>query len=193
VVFATVTFTLLKKNGELQSSPVFQVRLFMRVSSDYGFVLMLSSFAGHEMVGIVSHVGAGVSKFKVGDRAAVGCFVSSCKSCDECKSHLIQYCPGQIQTYASSLEGDDVAGGAKHTMGGYSQAIVVDQDYVLSVPSNLDMARTAPLLCAGITTYSPLIHYGLKAGNKIAVLGLGGLGHLGVKFSVAMGAHVTGK
>jgi uncharacterized zinc-type alcohol dehydrogenase-like protein len=142
---------------------------------------------GHEVVGIVDKVGSGVTKFKVGDRAGVGCFVDSCRKCDECKRDINQYCSGGMtMTYAS-----DVKDGTSHTYGGYSQTIVVDENYTLHIPSNLDFAATAPLLCAGITTYSPLVHYGVKAGSQLAVLGLGGLGHMAVKFGKAMGAHVT--
>ncbi|KAJ3197177.1 hypothetical protein HK101_005456 [Irineochytrium annulatum] len=151
---------------------------------------------GHEIIGHVDRVGAGVTKFKVGDTVGVGCFVDSCRTCDECthEEKLIQYCsgkreggfPGLVGTY-----GAPVVDGTGHTFGGYSQAIVVDENYVLSIPSGLDLAAAAPLLCAGITTWSPLVHYGVKAGHKVAVLGLGGLGHMAVKFAAAMGAHVT--
>lgn len=154
---------------------------------------------GHEMVGHVDVVGAGVTKFKVGDAVGVGCFVDSCRHCVECKSGEEQYClkrgngctlvdgtPVYKKTYNTPV-GD----GTSHTYGGYSQAIVVDENYVLSIPDNLDLAAASPLLCAGITTYSPLKYYGVKAGDKVAVLGLGGLGHMGVKFAVAMGCEVT--
>ncbi|KAI8842238.1 NADP-dependent alcohol dehydrogenase C [Chytriomyces cf. hyalinus JEL632] len=145
------------------------------------------SVPGHEIVGIVTQVGAKVSKFSVGQTVGVGCFVDSCRECKECSDDLIQYCAkGVTGTY-----GAPVKDGTGHTHGGYSQAIVVDENYVLSIPSNLDQAAAAPLLCAGITVWSPMKHYGVKAGSRIAVLGLGGLGHMAVKFASKMGAHVT--
>ncbi|KAJ3297330.1 hypothetical protein HDU79_003945 [Rhizoclosmatium sp. JEL0117] len=145
------------------------------------------SVPGHEIVGRVTAVGSAVTKFKIGDAAGVGCFVDSCRTCAECKDDLIQYCEkGVIGTYGSKT-----AEAPGHTLGGYSQAIVVDQDYVLRIPDNLDLAAAAPLLCAGITVWSPMKHYGVKAGSKVAVLGLGGLGHMAVKFAKAFGAHVT--
>jgi len=150
---------------------------------------------GHEIVGLVDAVGAGVTKFKVGDKVGVGCFVDSCRTCPECKEGIDQYCSGgklDDGTPAHKMTyGTPVSDGTSHTYGGYSQAVVVDENYVLSVPDNLDLAATAPLLCAGITTYSPLKFYGAKAGDKVAVLGLGGLGHMGVKFAAAMGCEVT--
>ena len=141
---------------------------------------------GHEIVGRIVSVGDHVSKFKVGDLAAVGCMVDSCRECSYCKEGLEQYCEnGNIQTYNSP---------DKHlgtpTYGGYSESIVVDEAYVLRVPENLDLAATAPLLCAGITTYSPLRHWKVGAGQKVGVVGLGGLGHMGVKLAKAMGAEV---
>ncbi|KAJ3058594.1 hypothetical protein HDU98_005305 [Podochytrium sp. JEL0797] len=144
---------------------------------------------GHEIVGHVTAVGGAVTKFKVGATVGVGCFVDSCRNCGECKDALIQYCAnGVTGTYGDKTKaGDAVA----HTIGGYSQAIVVDENYVLSIPSNLSKAAAAPLLCAGITVWSPMKHYGVKAGSRVAVLGLGGLGHMAVKFAAAMGAHVT--
>ncbi|KAJ3335727.1 hypothetical protein HDU83_009945 [Entophlyctis luteolus] len=142
---------------------------------------------GHEVAGYVSAVGANVTAFKVGDAAGVGCFLDSCRSCDECKEDLIQYCDnGPVGTYGSKTTDPEGT-----TCGGYSQTIVVDAAYALHMPSNLDLAASAPLLCAGITVWSPMKHYGVKAGDHVAVLGLGGLGHMAVKFAVAMGAKVT--
>ena len=142
---------------------------------------------GHEIIGHVSAVGENVKDFKVGDRAAVGCMVDSCRSCEACENHLEQYCQnGFVMTYGS--ETDDPGG---VTYGGYSKRIVTNKDFVLKVPENLDMAGAAPLLCAGITTYSPLKHWGVKEGMKVGVIGLGGLGHMGVKLASAMGAHVV--
>jgi len=142
---------------------------------------------GHEIVGRVTAVGAAVTRFKPGDPVAVGCMVDSCRTCASCQRGLEQYCEsGAILTY----NGPDKHSGG-HTFGGYSEAIVVDQAYVLSVPSTLDLAATAPLLCAGITTYSPLRHWNAGPGKKVGVVGLGGLGHMGVKFARAFGAHVV--
>ena len=142
---------------------------------------------GHEIVGKVTRIGDAVKKFKVGDLAGVGCMVDSCGECEYCQESLEQYCEhGSTGTYNSP---DDHLGGM--TYGGYSQSIVVDENFVLKIPSNLDLASTAPLLCAGITTYSPLRHWKVKAGDKVGVVGLGGLGHMGVKLAKAMGAHVT--
>jgi alcohol dehydrogenase (NADP+) len=141
---------------------------------------------GHEIVGRVTTVGSAVTKFKAGDLAGVGCMVDSDGTCESCKAGLEQFCPNQILTYASP---DKHLGGV--TYGGYSESIVVDERFVLSVPSNLDLAGTAPLLCAGITTYSPLRHWGVTKGKKVGVVGLGGLGHMAVKFAKAFGAHVV--
>jgi len=142
---------------------------------------------GHEIVGRVKQVGTDVTKFKVGDLAGVGCLVDSCNHCKSCKEDLEQYCEqGMIGTY-NALELDKVT----PTYGGYSDQIVTTEKFVLRIPENLDLARVAPLLCAGITTYSPLKTFGLKKGDKIAVLGLGGLGHMAVKIAHAMGAEVT--
>lgn len=142
---------------------------------------------GHEIVGRVSSVGSGVTKFKVGDIAAVGCLVDSCRECEQCKNDLEQYCiPGFTGTY----NGKD-----KHlnqqTFGGYSEKVVVDQHFVLKVPKNLDLAAAAPLLCAGITTWSPLKHWKVGKDSKVAVVGLGGLGHMAIKLAKGLGAHVT--
>jgi uncharacterized zinc-type alcohol dehydrogenase-like protein len=141
---------------------------------------------GHEIVGRVTKVGSAVTSFKPGDLAGVGCLVDSDRTCPACKSGLEQFCPGMILTYNSP---DKHTGGV--TYGGYSDSIVVDQRFVLSIPANLDLAATAPLLCAGITTYSPLRHWGVTKGKKVGIVGLGGLGHMGVKFSKAMGAHTV--
>ncbi|KAJ3085305.1 hypothetical protein HK100_009093 [Physocladia obscura] len=142
---------------------------------------------GHEIVGFVTDVGAQVTKFKTGDTVGVGVFVDSCRKCDECTRDLVPYCAkGVIQTYGSPVN-DEIG----HTLGGYSEAIVVDEAYVLSIPKNLDLAAAAPLLCAGITVWSPMKHFGVKAGDHVGVLGLGGLGHMAVKLAVALGAKVT--
>jgi alcohol dehydrogenase (NADP+) len=141
---------------------------------------------GHEIVGKVVSVGHHVSKFKPGDFAAVGCMVDSCRECDYCKEGLEQYCEaGNTGTYNSP---DKYLG--KQTYGGYSESIVVDENFVLRIPQNLDLAATAPLLCAGITTYSPLKHWNVGPGKKVGVVGLGGLGHMAVKIAKAMGAEV---
>lgn len=142
---------------------------------------------GHEIIGKVTKVGDNVSKFKEGDLVGVGCMVDSCQTCENCKKDLEQFCEkGMTATYNSK---DEHLGG--HTFGGYSQKIVVDKEFVLSVPKNLDPAAAAPLLCAGITTFSPLNHWGVKKGDKVGVIGLGGLGHMGIKFSHAMGAETV--
>ena len=141
---------------------------------------------GHEIVGRVTQVGPGASKYKVGDLVAVGCLVDSCRTCNNCKEDLEQYCPQWVGTYG---------GYDKHldspTHGGYSETIVVDEDFVLSVPKNLDQAGVAPVLCAGITTWSPLRHWKVGKGSKVAVVGLGGLGHMALKLANALGAEVT--
>src|SRR5262250_1044304 len=141
---------------------------------------------GHEIVARVTRVGAAVSKFKLGDLAAVGCMVDSDHTCPQCQAGLEQFCPNMTLTYNSP---DKHLGGV--TYGGYSDSIVVDQRFVLRVPSNLKLAGAAPLLCAGITTYSPMRHWGVTKGKKVGVVGLGGLGHMGVKFAHAFGAHVV--
>ena len=142
---------------------------------------------GHEIIGRVTKVGSAVTKFKLGDIAAVGCMVDSDGTCEECQAGLEQFCPNMILTYNSP---DRHLGGIP-TYGGYSDSIVVKDNFVLRVPSNLDIAGTAPLLCAGITTYSPLRHWGVTKGKKVGVVGLGGLGHMAVKFAHALGAHVV--
>ncbi len=141
---------------------------------------------GHEIVGRVTKVGSAVTKFKPGDLAAVGCMVDSDGTCPECRAGLEQFCPNVIFTYNSP---DKHLAGI--TYGGHSESIVVDERFVLRVPSNLDLAGAAPLLCAGITTYSPMCRWGVTKGKKVGVVGLGGLGHLGVKFAHAFGAHVV--
>lgn len=141
---------------------------------------------GHEIAGIVTAVGSKVTKYKVGDKVGVGCFVDSCRVCPECKQGLEQYCAvGMNQTY-NSHEKD-----GSPTYGGYSEKIVVDENYVLRIPENLPLDASAPLLCAGITLYSPLRHWNAGPGKKVAIVGLGGLGHMGVKLAHAMGAEVT--
>jgi len=142
---------------------------------------------GHEIVGRVVKVGAHIKKFKVGDLAGTGCLVDSCRTCENCQRDLEQYClNGSSQTY-NGLEQDHKT----PTYGGYSNTIVVHEDFVLHISEKLNLAAVAPLLCAGITTYSPLRHWKVGKGHKLAVLGLGGLGHMGVKFGVAFGAEVT--
>lgn len=141
---------------------------------------------GHEIVGRVTRTGDGVSKYKAGDLVAVGCLVDSCRTCNSCKNDLEQYCPEWVGTYG---------GFDKHlqtnTHGGYSESIVVDEEFVLRVPDNLDQAGVAPVLCAGITTWSPLKHWNVGKESKVAVVGLGGLGHMAIKLANALGAHVT--
>ena len=142
---------------------------------------------GHEIAGVVSAIGSAVTKFKVGDRIGVGVFVDSCRECSPCKAGLEQYCiQGMTGTY-NGYERD----GKTVAQGGYSDSFVVDQDYAVKIPANLDMAGVAPLLCAGITLYSPLKNWGAGKGKKVGVIGLGGLGHMGLKFSAALGAHTT--
>jgi alcohol dehydrogenase (NADP+) len=141
---------------------------------------------GHEIVGRVTKVGSEVTRYKPGDLAAVGCLVDSDRTCPNCKAGLEQFCPNMILTYNSP---DKYLGGV--TYGGYSNSIVVDEQFVLRVPSNLELAAAAPLLCAGITTYSPMRHWNVSKGQKVGVVGLGGLGHMAVKFAHALGAHVV--
>jgi uncharacterized zinc-type alcohol dehydrogenase-like protein len=143
---------------------------------------------GHEIVGRVTAVGADVTKFRQGDLVATGCMVDSCGHCTQCKNHLEVFCEnGCTLTYNSP----DKHNAGPVTYGGYSDSIVVDQRFVLTVPANLDPAATAPLLCAGITTYSPLHHWKAGPGKKVGIVGLGGLGHMGVKFAHALGAHTV--
>ena len=139
---------------------------------------------GHEIVGRVTKVGSAVTKYKPGDLAAVGCMVDSDRTCPNCKRDLEQFCPNMTLTFNSP---DKHLGGV--TYGGYSDSIVVDEHFVLRLPSNLNIAGAAPLLCAGITTYSPMRHWGVGKGKKVGVVGLGGLGHMAVKFGHAFGAH----
>lgn len=142
---------------------------------------------GHEIVGKVTKVGSGVTKLKVGDLAGVGCLVDSCQTCENCKKDLEQYCEnGWVGTYNGA---DKHMGG--QTFGGYSEKIIVDENFVLKVPANLDLAAVAPLLCAGITTWSPLRHWKVTKGSKVAVVGLGGLGHMAIKLAKGLGAEVT--
>jgi uncharacterized zinc-type alcohol dehydrogenase-like protein len=141
---------------------------------------------GHEIVGRVTKVGSAVTKFKAGDLAAVGCLVDSDRTCPECKAGMEQFCKNFTLTYNFP---DKHLGGV--TYGGYSDSIVVDERFVLRVPSNLNLAGAAPLLCAGITTYSPMRHWGVTKGKNVGVVGLGGLGHMAVKFADALGAHVV--
>jgi uncharacterized zinc-type alcohol dehydrogenase-like protein len=142
---------------------------------------------GHEIAGVVSAVGSEVTKFKPGDHAGVGCMVESCRKCPQCVAGLQQYCSGggMVGTYgAKDRDGTQ-------TQGGYSQAVVVNEDFVLRIPDSLPLDKAAPLLCAGITTYSPLRHWGAGPGKRVAVIGLGGLGHMAVKLGAAMGAEIT--
>jgi len=142
---------------------------------------------GHEIVGRVTSVGSAVTKFRQGDLAAVGCMVDSCRTCPSCTAGLEQYCVKfPVLTYNGP---DKYSGGV--TFGGYSEAIVVDESFVLKVPENLELAAVAPLLCAGITTYSPLRHWKVSKGQKVGIVGLGGLGHMGLKFAHAFGAHTV--
>lgn len=142
---------------------------------------------GHEIVGTVTAVGSKVTKFKEGDRAAIGCMVDSCRTCSTCQQGLEQYCEqGMTLTYNSE---DKVSGGI--TFGGYSEAIVADEAFVLRLAESLDPAASAPLLCAGITTWSPLKHWGVGSGMRVGVVGLGGLGHMGVKLAASLGADVV--
>ncbi|MEX0579615.1 MAG: NAD(P)-dependent alcohol dehydrogenase [Mycobacterium sp.] len=142
---------------------------------------------GHEIAGIVTEIGSQVSKFKVGDRVGVGCFVDSCRKCKNCKAGVEQYCTGggMVGTY------NGVGKDGQPTQGGYSGSIVVDENYVMTIPAALPLDAAAPLLCAGITTYSPLRHWKVGPGTRLGVIGLGGLGHMAVKIGAAMGAEVT--
>lgn len=142
---------------------------------------------GHEIVGMVTAVGSAVTRFKAGDRAAVGCLVDSDLTCSQCKAGHEQFCEGGMVLTYSGVDRQD----GSVTYGGYSDHIVVRQEFVCRLPEALDIARAAPLLCAGITTYSPLRRFGVGPGTKVGIAGLGGLGHMGVKFAAAMGAHVT--
>ncbi|PWB33955.1 hydroxyacid dehydrogenase [Pseudomonas sp. SDI] len=142
---------------------------------------------GHEIVGKVTAVGSKVTRYKAGDLVGVGCMVDSCRHCEACAANLEQYClEGPTMTYATP---DRVDG--SNTMGGYSSSIVVSEHFVVRIPVGMDPANAAPILCAGITTYSPLKHYGIKPGDRVGILGMGGLGHMGIKFAKALGAEVT--
>src|SRR5580692_3428166 len=154
--------------------------------SDYQDECIFPMVPGHEIAGVVAAVGKSVTKYKVGDKVGVGCYVDSCRNCPECRQGLEQYCTvGTIWTY----NGRDKEGAP--TYGGYSDGIVVDENYALRMPENLPLDACAPLLCAGITLYSPLKHWNTGPGKKVAIIGLGGLGHMGVKLAHALGAEVT--
>lgn len=155
------------------------------VRGDWG-PITYPQVVGHEIVGVVAEVGAEVTRHAVGDRVGVGCMVNSCRECENCRAGLEQYClEGNTQTYAS-VDRDGTI-----TQGGYSTHVVVDEDFVLRVPEAIPFDKAAPLLCAGVTTYSPLAHWGAGPGKKVAVVGMGGLGHMAVKLAHAMGAEVT--
>ena len=157
-----------------------------QVAEDWG-PSIFPMVPGHEIAGVVTEVGNKVSKFSVGDRIGVGVFVDSCRTCESCLKGLQQYCvQGMTGTY-NGYERD----GVTVAMGGYSNNFVINEDYAVHIPENLPMEGVAPLLCAGITLYSPIKHWKVQPGMKVAVVGLGGLGHMGVKFAVAMGAEVT--
>lgn len=157
------------------------------VRDEWGFGAPFPMVPGHEIAGVVKAVGPKVKKYKVGDHVGVGCMVDSCRECAHCKQDLEQYClQGNTGTYGST-ERD----GSAVTQGGYSDIIVVNEDFVLSIPANLPLDKAAPLLCAGITLYSPLVHWKAGPGKKVAIMGLGGLGHMGVKLAAALGAEVT--
>lgn len=145
------------------------------------------SVPGHEIVGRVTSVGNEVTKFKSGDLVGIGCIVDSCKTCSSCAQNLEQYC---LNGFTGTYNGKDKHLGG-HTFGGYSEKVVVNQEFVLRIPENLDAAAAAPLLCAGITTWSPLRHWNVKEGSKVAVVGLGGLGHMAIKLAKGLGASVT--
>jgi uncharacterized zinc-type alcohol dehydrogenase-like protein len=148
---------------------------------------MYPAVPGHEIVGRITKIGDEVTKFKVGDLAAVGCMVDSCGHCESCKHDLEQYC---LNGFTGTYNGKDTHLGG-HTFGGYSQKVVVTEGFVLKVPENLDLAAVAPLLCAGITTWSPLRHWNVGPNSKVAVVGLGGLGHMAIKLAKGLGAEVT--
>ena len=142
---------------------------------------------GHEIAGVVTSIGSGVTKFKVGDHIGVGVFIDSCRKCEQCLKGLQQYCEQGLTGTYNALERD----GTSVAMGGYSDRFIINEDYAVHIPAHLPLDGVAPLLCAGVTLWSPIKHWGVKAGTKVAVMGLGGLGHMGVKFAVAMGAEVT--
>jgi uncharacterized zinc-type alcohol dehydrogenase-like protein len=147
---------------------------------------------GHEIAGTVAAIGAGVTRYAIGDRVGVGCMVDSCGECDACKAGLEQHCQkGTVWTYGATPLYGPADPGAAHTFGGYSTAITVSQDFVVRIPDALPLDHAAPMLCAGITMYSPLKRFGAGKGRKVGIIGLGGLGHMGVKIAHALGAHVT--
>jgi uncharacterized zinc-type alcohol dehydrogenase-like protein len=147
---------------------------------------MFPMVPGHEITGIVSKIGPKVTRYKVGDSVGVGCFVDSCRKCDACNKNLEQYCTnGMVTTYNGTEKNGTI------TQGGYSEKIVVDENYVLKIPQSIPLDRAAPLLCAGITLYSPLMHWKAGPGKKVAIIGLGGIGHMGIKIAHALGAEVT--
>lgn len=152
-----------------------------------GWLPIYPAVPGHEIVGLVKSVGGGVTKFKVGDIVGVGCLVDADHTCPACRENLEQLCPNQTMTYGSP----DKHGTSPMTYGGYSESIVVEERMVLRIPPNLELSAVAPLLCAGITTYSPLKRANITPAMKVGIVGLGGLGHMGVKLAKAMGAHVT--
>jgi uncharacterized zinc-type alcohol dehydrogenase-like protein len=157
-----------------------------QVKSEWGEAIY-PMVPGHEIAGVVRAVGSKVTKYKIGDHVGVGCFVDSCRTCSSCKQDLDNYClEGHTPTY-NGYERD----GKTVTQGGYSDVIVVDENYVLRIPNSIPLDKAAPLLCAGITLYSPLMHWKAAPGKKVAIMGLGGLGHMGVKIAVALGAEVT--
>lgn len=157
------------------------------VRNEWGGISTFPMVPGHEIVGVVSKTGDAVKKHKVGDSVGVGCFVDSCRECSPCHEGEEQYCEKGMNLTYNSKEKD----GKTPTFGGYSTQIVVDENYVLKIPANLPLDKAAPLLCAGITTYSPLKTWKIKSGDKVAVIGLGGLGHMAIKLAAAMGADVT--
>jgi uncharacterized zinc-type alcohol dehydrogenase-like protein len=156
------------------------------VKNDWGGT-MYPSVPGHEIVGRVTQVGSDVTTIKEGDLAGVGCLVGSCQTCESCKKDLEQYC---LNGWVGTYNGEDKHLGG-HTFGGYSEKVVVDENFVLKIPANLDLAAVAPLLCAGITTWSPLRHWKVGKGSKVGVVGLGGLGHMAIKLAKGLGAEVT--
>ncbi|MCW8132413.1 MAG: NAD(P)-dependent alcohol dehydrogenase [Planctomycetota bacterium] len=155
------------------------------VENDWGMTVY-PVVPGHEIVGRVTAVGSAVTRFKAGQMVGVGCLVDSCRACSSCERDLEQYCTGAVWTY-NGIDRHD----GRITYGGYSERLVVGDRFVVHVPEKLDPAAAAPILCAGITTYSPLKHVGVKPGDKVGVVGMGGLGHMGIKFAKAMGAEVT--
>src|SRR5947209_11013971 len=154
--------------------------------SEYQEEAIFPMVPGHEIAGVVLNVGSKVSKYKPGDHVGVGCFVDSCRTCTECKRDMEQYCRVQTSWTYNGREQDGTP-----TFGGYSDKIVVDEKYVLRIPESLPLDAAAPLLCAGITLYSPLKHWNAGPGKKVAIVGLGGLGHMGVKLAHALGAEVS--